>query len=80
LWIAIAALTLSGVYNVLTMQGHTSRYYLLLGIKLLLVAHVFAAGILAVRPGNPRRARQMTGACISGFLIILLSAYLRRIF
>lgn len=80
LWIAIAALLLSGLYNVVTMPGHTTRYYVLLGIKLLLVAHIFAAGILAVRPHNPHRVRQMTGAFISGFVVILLSAYLRRIF
>ena len=80
LWIAIAALILSGIYNILSMQGHSNRYHLVLGIKLLLVAHMFAAGLLAVRPHNPRRAHQMTGAFISGFLVILLSAYLRRIF
>jgi len=80
LWLAITALILSGIYNVLTTPGHTTRYYVLLAIKLLLVAHVFAAGILAVRPQNPHRARQMTGAFISGFVIILISAYLRRIF
>jgi len=80
LWIAIAALLLSGLYNVVTMPGHTTRYYVLLGIKLLLVAHIFAAGILAIRPHNAHRVRQMTGAFISGFVVILLSAYLRRIF
>jgi uncharacterized membrane protein len=80
LWLAIASLIVSGVYNVVTMPGHSTRYHVLLGIKLLLVAHVFAAGILAVRPNNSRRARQMTGAFISGFVIILISAYLRRIF
>lgn len=80
LWTAIIALVLSGIYNVLTTPGHTARYKILLAIKLLLVAHVFAAAILAVRPNNPRRARQMTGAFLSGFVIILISAYLRRIF
>ena len=80
LWLALASLIVSGAYNVVSMQGHSTRYHVLLGIKLLLAAHVFAAGILAVRPNNPRRARQMTGAFISGFVIILISAYLRRIF
>ena len=80
LCIAIAALILSGIYNILTMPGHTARYYLIFVIKLVLVAHFFAAGLFAVRPHNPRRVRQMTSACISGFLVILLSAYLRRIF
>lgn len=80
LWSAIAALIVSGIYNVVTVPGHSPRYHVLLIIKLLLVAHVFAAGILAVRPHNARRSRQMTGAFISGFIIILISAYLRRIF
>jgi len=77
---AMAALILSGAYNLITTPGHTTSYRIVLAVKLLLVAHVFAAGMLAVRPNNPRRARQMTGAFISGFLIILISAYLRRIF
>ena len=77
---AMAALILSGAYNLITTPGHTTTYRIVLAVKLLLVAHVFAAGMLAVRPNNPRRARQMTGAFISGFLIILISAYLRRIF
>ena len=80
LWAAIAILLISGVYNVVTMPGHSSRYHVLLIIKLLLVAHVFASGILALRHNNARRVRQMTGTFISGFVIILISAYLRRIF
>ena len=80
LWTAMAALLVSGAYNVVAMPGHSSLYQLILLVKLLLVAHVFAAGILAVRPHSARRGRQMTGAFISGFVIILISAYLRRIF
>ena len=34
---------------------------MLLGIKLLLVLHVFAVAILIVQPKNPRRVRMMTG-------------------
>jgi uncharacterized membrane protein len=77
---ALAALLVSGAYNVIAMPGHTSWYRTVLIVKLLLVAHVFAASVLAVRRRNARRARQMTGACISGFVVILISAYLRRIF
>jgi len=78
--IAMAALLVSGAYNVVAMPGHSARYRTVLIIKLLLVAHVFASGILALRPHNTRRVRQLTGAFISGFVIILISAYLRRIF
>ena len=79
-WMAMGALILSGVYNIISSPGHSSRYLVWLAIKLLLVLHVFAVAILVTRPANPRRARQMTGGFVSGLLIILLSAYLRRIF
>lgn len=79
-FLAVAALFVSGIYNLLTTPGHTTRYHVLLGIKLLLALHVFASAILAMRPGNPKRPRMMASAAISGLLIILISAYLRRIF
>ena len=79
-WASVAALILSGTYNLISTPGHSPLYLLLLGLKLLLVLHVFASALLAARPRNPRRARQMTGAFLSGLLIILISAYLRRIF
>ena len=77
---AIAGLIISGLYNILSSPGHTVRYHIVLGIKLLLVAHVFAVALLVVQPKRPRRARLMTGAFLSGLAIILISAYLRRIF
>ena len=77
---AITALLLSGVYNILTTPGHTTRYYIWLGIKLLLVLHIFASAILGSRPHNPRRGRQWASAGISGLVVIVISAYLRRIF
>lgn len=77
---ALAGLTLSGLYNLLSTPGHTARYHMLLGIKLLLVAHVFAVTILIGQPARSRRSRLMTGAFVSGLVIIIISAYLRRIF
>jgi uncharacterized membrane protein len=77
---AIAALLVSGTYNIVSSPGHTVKYHILLGVKLLLVLHVFASAWLIVQPNNKRRARQMTGVVISGLCIILISAYLRRIF
>ena len=76
----VAGLLISGIYNILSNPGHTMKYHMLLGIKLLLVMHVFAVAFLVVQPNNPRRARMMTGAFISGLCIILISAYLRRIY
>ena len=77
---AMTCLIVSGVYNLLTNVGHSKTYHMLLGIKLLLVAHVFAVAILVGQPGNKRRPRQMAGAAISGLVIIAISAYLRRNF
>lgn len=77
---AMAALLISGTYNILAVRGHTPFYHVLLGIKLLLVMHVFAVAILITRPHNPRRARMMSGAAISGLVIIAISAYLRHTF
>jgi uncharacterized membrane protein len=77
---AVAALTVSGVYNILAHPGHSLTYHILLGVKLLLVLHVFAVMLLSVQANNKRRARMMAGAAISGLAIIAISAYLRRIF
>jgi len=77
---ATIGLILSGAYNLLTNPGHTPKYHMLLGIKLMLVLHVFAVAFLITQPKNPRRARMMTGTLVSGLLILAISAYLRRIF
>ena len=77
---AICGLVVSGVYNILTHPGHTTKYHVLLGIKLLLALHVFTVALLTARPGNPRRARMMTGVAISGLAIIAIAAYLQHIF
>jgi hypothetical protein len=73
---AMGGLLVSGTYNILTHLGHNPLYHALLGIKLLLVLHVFAVAILISRPHNPRRARMMAGAAISGLAIIAISACL----
>jgi uncharacterized membrane protein len=77
---AIVALLVSGSYNLLISPGHNVRYYILLAIKLLLVAHVFAVGIVLVTKNPEHRGRLLAGSAISGLLIILISAYLRRNF
>ncbi len=77
---AIGALLVSGGYNLATTPGHHTRYYVLLAIKLLLAAHVFAVGILLVTKNPEHRGRLFGGAAISGLAIILISAYLRHTF
>lgn len=77
---AMALLLISGGYNLATTPGHNVRYYILLGLKLLLVAHVFAVGIVLVTKNPDHRGRLFAGAGISGLAIILISAYLRHTF
>ncbi len=77
---AITALLVSGGYNLATHPGHNLRYYVLLSLKLLLVAHVFAVGIVLVTKNPEHRGRLFAGAAISGLLIIAISAYLGRTF
>jgi uncharacterized membrane protein len=79
LYLAMLFLLGSGIYNFYMNLGRGPLYQALLGIKLLLVLHVFAVGILIVKPQNPKRARQMTGIVISGVIIIAISAVLRQL-
>ena len=76
---AMAGLVLSGLYNYLSKPGHSAWYHALFGVKILLVLHVFSVAILAAAPKNPRRARQLFGAAVSGLTIVLISAYLKGI-
>jgi uncharacterized membrane protein len=83
---AIAGLLVSGAYNLLTQPGHTRAYHIWFGIKMLLSAHVFASAMLAVKaPGEKledesRRVRRLSSTVISGLLVLLVAAYLRRIY
>src|SRR5215471_14920112 len=43
---AVLGLIFSGTYNLLTNPGHTLTYHILLGVKLMLVLHVFAVAFL----------------------------------
>lgn len=86
LWFGVVVILLgTGLYNYLTrLATRPSSYHMILGVKTLLALHVFTVGILlSVPPGaNPgrdaRRPRLLAGAAISGVIILLLSAYLRR--
>jgi uncharacterized membrane protein len=77
---SVIGLVVSGLYNIVTNPGHSVKYHMLLGVKLLLALHVFAVAFLIVQPSNPRRTRMMTGALISGLIVIAIAAYLRRIY
>jgi uncharacterized membrane protein len=77
---AVAASLFSGIYNLFSSSGHTPRYHMLLGIKILLALHVFAAAMLVGAGKAKHPPRTMAGAAISGLVIIAIAAYLRRIF
>jgi len=79
LYLAMLLLTGTGIYNMIMNLGRGPVYQALLGVKLLLVLHVFAVGFLIVKPKNPKRARMMTGIVISGLTIIAISAVLRQL-
>ena len=76
---AIVCLVVSGIFNYMTKTGHSPLYHALFGIKILLALHVFSVAILIAQPGNKRRNRQMSGAAISGLIVILISNYLKGI-
>jgi len=78
--LSMTLLVISGIYNLLSNPGHSLKYHVLLGVKLLLVAHIFAAAVLISQPGHPRRGRLMAGGAISSLVVIGIAAYLRRIF
>jgi uncharacterized membrane protein len=76
---AIGGLFISGLFNLYTKPGSSFLYHALLGVKFMLVLHIVAVAFLIAKPDNPRRARMMTGAAISGVVVILISTYLGRI-
>jgi len=76
---ASGGLVLSGLYNYMLKPGHSVQYHALFGIKILLALHVLSIAIVATAPNNPRRARQLLGAAISGLAIVFISAYLKGI-
>ena len=69
----------SGIYNYATKASCPPTYRLWLGIKLLLVLHIFAAAVLySLRPSNlAKRNRTALGIVISGLIVIAISNYLR---
>ncbi len=72
----------AGLYQLmLKMKGAPPAYHAIFGIKFLLVMHVAAVMLVSAKPevDNDKRAHLLTGAAISGLVILLLSATLRSI-
>lgn len=80
LWTLLGLSVLTGLYNLLTGPKHTSDYHMWFGIKMLAVLHFLATAILwststQIVKGN----RRLLSLTISGFIIVLISAYLRSL-
>jgi hypothetical protein len=87
LYASMGGLLVSGLYSFLLRLGTLSPgYFTWFAVKMLLVAHIFAVGLIIVKPpsGKPedesRRARQMSGLVISGALAALIATVALRLF
>lgn len=74
-----AAILASGLYNFLQKTAVPKPYHMVFGIKFLLALHVIAVVVLACRADSAKQSRLLTGAAVSGFVIVLLSGYLRSL-
>jgi uncharacterized membrane protein len=72
-----AGILISGIYNFLRKSNLPPAYHAIFGIKVLLALHVLAVLFLVTKPGNEKRARQLTGVVFSAVTIVILSAVLR---
>ena len=79
LYTVLVTTLVSGLYNYLTKPAYPPHYHMLMGIKFLLVLHIFAVAILYSMPSAAveKRQRWLTGMVISGIVIIAISAGLR---
>jgi hypothetical protein len=71
---AIGGILISGLYSFLTKASYPPHYQMWFGIKVLLAFHVFAVVIL-----YKGKRRLLTGAIITGALIVAIAGYLRWI-
>ena len=80
-WSLVAALFLTGTYNLVNKLPVPKEYHMLFGIKFLLFLHIAAVSILLVKPNTTpeKRASMLTGLVVSGISVILVSAALRAI-
>jgi uncharacterized membrane protein len=69
----------SGMYNYATKASYPPTYHIWMGIKLLLVLHIYVSAILySVRESNEaKRNRTALSIAISGLIVIGIADYLR---
>ena len=80
-WSLLAALFLSGTYNLINKGAVPSHYHMVFGIKFLLFLHIATVSLLLVKPAmtTEKRSRMLMGLAVSGLGVILLSSALRAI-
>jgi hypothetical protein len=76
---AMGGLLISGIYQFMNVKNPPPAWHMVIGIKFLLVLHVFAVGFLVTGQNNEKRSRQLTGIVISGAVIVALGAVLRNL-
>jgi hypothetical protein len=74
---AMGGALISGLYQYMQMKNPPPAWHAVIGVKFLLVLHVFAVGFIASGENNEKRARQLTGILISGVVIVALGVVLR---
>jgi uncharacterized membrane protein len=79
LYTAIVTILISGLYNYLTKPAYPPHYHMVIGIKFLVVLHIFATSVLYTIPNanEGNRLRRLTALVISGAIVVLISADLR---
>ena len=79
LYTAILAILVSGLYNYLTKPAYPPHYHMVIGIKFLVVLHIFATSVLYTIPNanEGNRLRRLTWLVISGAIVLAISADLR---
>lgn len=79
LYTAIVAILVSGLYNYLTKPAYPPHYHMVIGIKFLVVLHIFATSVLYTIPNanEGNRVRRLTWLVISGAIVVVISADLR---
>ena len=80
IYLGIAAVVVSGLYNFLTKASYPPHYHMWFGIKMLLALHVLAAlAMAATRASSEKLERSLRILLISATAVILISNYLRWI-
>ena len=79
LFVVIATVLISGIYNYATKASFPPGYHMWMGIKLLFVLHILSSAILdSVRAPNPEKTRRTAlGIVITGLVAIAIANYLR---